>query len=394
MVTPPAVAGASATNKVIYISVVRLTDKMAADWHIDYLIDRGLQVEYWDIVSLIREEHTERGARNPPWLRFLRSFAELEQLLQLPENRQAFYVMLLSYAGRMMQVFRVLSKHGCRMVSFASGALPQDPVFKWRKIVAWLATPRWFAQELVGRFRAQALRKLGLVKPFAITFAAGDVALSGPCYAARVVPINFFDYDRYIESKAAGRGRIVPGRYAVFLDSNLPYHSDLTFVGYPRIDPTEYYRSLNRYFALLESACGIRVVIAAHPRADYDDACFEGRQIHRLQTAELVRDAELVLSHTSTAMSFAVLNAKPLIFIYTSGMKAVYERTFIRQMRCFADTLDAPLCNIDEVSEARQVAVKPVNLECYERYKYTFLTSRQSQDTPTQEIFWRELHAR
>ncbi len=381
------------TRKVIYVAVVRLTDKMAADWHIDYLIEKGVPVEYWDIVSLVREEHAERGARNPQWLRVLRSFAELEGLLRLSANRQALYVMLMSYGGRMTRIFRLLSKHDCRMVNFAAGALPHDPLYKWRKIAAWLATPDRLAKEIASRLKGSALRRLRLVRPFAITFAAGNLALAGSSYAAKVVPINFFDYDSYMKARAAGGRRIVTGRYVVFLDSNLPYHSDLAFVGYQRIDPAGYYRSLNRFFGLLERAYRVSVVIAAHPRADYDSTTFEGREIHRLVTAELVRDAEFVLTHTSTAMSFAVLSAKPLIFIYTNGMAVAYERSYIRGMRCYADCLDAPVYNVDEISDARQIFVRPANLTCYERYKYDFLTSRQSESTPTQEIVWREIHA-
>jgi hypothetical protein len=379
-------------RKVIYVSSGRLTDKMAADWHIDYLIEKGVQVEYWDIVSMVREEHAERDARNPQWLRVLRSFSELEAMLRLPENRDAFYIMLMSYGGRLTWIFRLLSKHNCRMVRFASGALPQDPVYKWRKIVAWLRTPRGCAKEIGSRLKASALRRLKLVKPFAITFAAGDLAASGN-NTDRVVPVNFFDYDSYVSSKASCGHRIVPDRYAVFLDCYLPYHSDLAFTGYEPVDPGNYFRSLNRFFALLERTHGIRVVIAAHPRAAYDNATFEGRQIHRLVTAELVRDAEFVLSHTSTAMSFAVLNGKPLIFIYTDGMVAQYERSLVRQMHCFADCLDAPIYNVDAISDARAVVVGRVNLMCYERYKYKFLTSRASENASTREILWQEIHA-
>jgi hypothetical protein len=381
------------TKKVIYVAVVRLTDKMAADWHIDYLIERGVRVEYWDIVSLVREEHAERGARNPEWLHVFRSFGEVEEQLRLPENRNAFYVMLVSYAGRLTRIFRLLSKYDCRMVKFASGALPQDPVYKWRKIAAWLATPGRCAQEIINRLKAAGLRRLKFVKPFAITFAAGEVSMTSDSYTAKVVPINFFDYDRYMEARADCGRKLVNGRFAVFLDSNLPYHSDLAFCGFQRIDPVGYYRSLNRFFGLLEREHGVKVVIAAHPRSDYDGTTFEGRQTHRLATAELVRDAEFVLSHTSTAMSYAVLNGKPLIFIYTAGMAAAYERWFIREMHCFADYLDASLCNVDEIGDARRVVVRQVNPACYERYKYNFLTSRQSESTPTQEIFWREIHA-
>ena len=382
------------TTKVIYVAIVRLTDKMAVDWHIDYLIERGVSVEYWDIVGLVREQHSERGARSPAWLHVFNSFAEVEERLRLPENRDAFYVMLVSYTGRLSRIFRLLSRYDCRMVKFASGALPQDPAFKWRKVAAWLAAPVRCANEIVNRLKASALRRMKLVKPFAITFAAGQVPMGGGNYSARVVPINFFDYDRYMEVRAAAGRRLVPERYAVFLDSNLPHHSDLELCGVRPIDAVGYYRSLNRFFGLLEQHHGIRVVIAAHPRANYDESLFEGRAIYRLATAELVQDTEFVLAHTSTSMSYAVLNGKPLIFIYTAGMAAAYDKWLLREMRCFADYLDVPVYNVDEVREGREVELRQANRARYEHYKYNFLTSPQSEDVPTREIVWRELQAR
>jgi hypothetical protein len=381
------------THKVIYIAIVRLTDKMAADWHINYLIARGVRVEYWDIVSLVRAEHSERGAIRPSWLHILRSYSELEARLNLPENRGAYYVMLVSFAGALTRVFRLLSRHNCRMVAFASGLLPQDPMVKWRKIIAWLATPRRTVTELANRLRSAGLRKSGLVKPFAITFAAGAVPINGSAFSRRVVPINFFDYDSYMLSKAGGSQRPFSKRYAVFLDSNLPFHSDLPFCGYSHIDPVPYFRSLNRFFGLLEQAHDVQVVIAAHPRADYVDSLFEGRPIWRLETAVLVRDAEFVLAHSSTAISFAVLNAKPLLFIYTADMQTHYERSYVRAMRCYADYLGCAICNVDEVGEGQQISIGAVDRARYDLYKYNFLTSPQSEGTPSEEIVLRELLA-
>ena len=378
-------------RKVIYVCFGRLTAKMARDWYIDYLIEKGVTVEYWDVVSLVREEHSEQGEQSPGYLHVLRSFNDVERMLRMPENRDALYVMLITYVARFARVFCLFSKYDCRMLYFAWGALPHDPVYKWRKLAAWLSTPYACVREIINRSKSIALRKLKLVKPFQIAFVAGDALMAGDSYASKVVPINYFDYDHYVRTKVAGTPRLVADPYVVFLDINLPHHSDLEFCGRPRIDAAGYYRSLNRFFGLLESEYGIRVVIAAHPRSDHDSATFEGRQVLRLVTADLVKDAEFVLSHTSTAMSYAVLNAKPLVFIYTEAMAAVYQRLFIREMRTYADYLDAPIYNIDEVSSARQVAVKRVNLRRYERYKYDFLTSRQSENMPTQEIFWREI---
>ncbi len=104
------------------------------------------------------------------------------------------------------------------------------------------------AKEIVDRSTAVALRKLKLVKPFEIAFVAGDVLMTGNNYAAKVVPINYFDYDQYVKAKSDGGHRLVTGRYVVFLDINLPFHADLALGDWPQIDPVAYYRSLNRFF--------------------------------------------------------------------------------------------------------------------------------------------------
>jgi hypothetical protein len=378
-------------RKIIYVCFGRLTDKMARDWYIDFLIEKGVNVEYWDVVSLLREEHSEGGEQRPRYLRLFRTYDELELALALPENRDALYLILITYVAKFARIFRLLSKRDCRMLYFAWGALPHDPGYRWRKMVAWLSTPGAIVRELLSRSKASALRKLKLVKPFEVAFVAGGALLGGNNHAKRVVPVNYFDYDHYVKTRDAGGARLVAEPYAVFLDINLPHHSDLEFCGRPRIDPTRYYQSLNRLFRLLEAEYRIKVVIAAHPRASHDPATFEGRPTLRLVTADLVKDALFVLSHTSTAMSYAILNAKPLVFVYTDAMAAAYQRSFMREIRTYADYLDAPIYNADEVSSGRQVDIQHVNSRRYERYKYDFLTSRQSEGLSTQDIFWSEI---
>ncbi len=381
------------TLKVIYVSFGRLTDKMARDVYIDFLISKGAHVEYWDVVALVREEHAESNALQPAYLRVFRSLAELDHALCAAENRDAVYLMLMTYAGRMTRIFRLLSRHRCRMSYFAWGVMPNDVPRDWRRIAAWAVTPGRLAREIFHRARARFLRSAGLVAPFDIVFAAGAAAIAASTYALRVAPINYFDYDDYVKARAQGPSKLVSGRYAVFLDSNFPYHSDLVHGGYPRIDAESYYRSLNRFFGALERSYDVQVVVAAHPRADYAADRFEGRAIHRLATAELVRDCEFVLSHCSTAMSYAVLNNKPIVFIYTAEIGRAYWRSLMRSLRIFATYLDAPVCNVDEPLAGERLTVRPVNMQRYASYKYAYLTSPQSENTSTRDIVWRELSA-
>ena len=129
------------------------------------------------------------------------------------------------------------------------------------------------------------------------------------------------------------------------------------------------------------------------PARHYDSATFGGRPIYRLATAELVRYAEFVLAHTSTAISYAVLYSKPLVFIYTAGMAAAYEHWFIREMRCFADYLGRHLLqrrwccrgatSCRATGQSGQLRALQVQLP----------DITPSKTTPTQEIVWQEIHA-
>lgn len=377
---------APVVQKVIYISAMRLSDKAARDWYITDLIEKGMPVEYWDVASLVFGDDGHRSM-DAGFLRTPATYSELEKLLRVPENKHAHYVMLISYGGNTARLYRLLSRHDCRMVFISWGALPIGHGQRWRRRFSNVAVS---VRNVAGSMKAALYQKLGLVKRFEIVFAAGQAVLAGTHHAVRVVPINLVDFDHFVRVKSQP-GRLVEGRYAVFLDIYLPHQSDLKIVGLDAIDATAYYRSLNRFFDAVEKRFGVRVAIAAHPKASYDATTFEGRPTILGRTPELVRDAEFVISHHSTSISYAVLNRKPIVFIYTDAMKEEYDLTVVSYLRDLAAYLDASVCNIDELGVDAEITVKPVSEARYDEFKYAFLTSRASEHESTAEIFWREL---
>lgn len=367
---------------------MRLSDKASRDWYIDFLIEKGMPVEYWDVASLIYGEDG-RHSQQTAYLRTPKSYREIERMLQLPENMNASYVMLVTYEGRTARLFRILSRRKCRMLFISWGALPVGHSRRLRKT---LLNPRASALNFARKTKAAIYKKVGLVQPFDCVFVAGQVLMSSPSYANRRVAINLSDYDHYVRARSAPEP-VVEGRYAVFLDIFLPHQSDLRISGMRPIEPIAYYRSLNRFFSLLEQVFDTKVVIAAHPKAEYDATTFDDRAIFRGVTPELVRDADFVISHHSTSLSYAVLNRKPIMFIYTSRMKALYELTVVAYLHELAAYLHAPLYNVDDIVRGEQIAVPQVDDERYEAFKYDFLTSLASENAKTQEIFWREVNA-
>lgn len=381
------------TRKVIYVSHARLSDKLSRDfYYIDYLIAKGITVEYWDVVALVRGEFDEPNAKLTGYLRTFKTYSEIEAMLHLQKNKDAIYVMIVTYYGQSTRIFRLLSKHNCTMLNITWGYPPagRNPI--WVRVLSRLSSPLWQTKIVFQKVKAITYRKLKLVKPFDIVFAAGRILIRGNRYAHKVVPINMPDYDQYREAKLKTE-RLVGGRYAVFLDEYLPYHSDIESIGKKAINPFDYYASINRFFDLLEKKYGIEIVVAAHPRAQYNTNPFHDRKIYYLRTHELVRDADFVVAHASASISYAVLNCKPIIFTYTNEMLALYSNIFVRYAINSANYLDAAIYNIDKVTTGEQIVFSDVNPECYEDYKYDYLTTHESEHTTTQEIFWREISA-
>lgn len=380
-------------RKLIYISHARLTDRISRDYFIDYCIERNAVVEYWDIVSLVREEHDERGTLDVDYLKYIKTYQQFEMLVRQTENQDAVYVMEISYSGRFSKPYRILSRYNCIMVSLNLGAMPVTGSAHWgqRRIISrFIKNPARFVKTVIDVLQGIAYKKLGIVNRFEIVFAAGSVLSSTNQYAKRVVPFNLFDYEQYNRVKSASQ-RVVKERYAVFLDINLPYQSDLAIERLMALNAIGYFKSLNRFFDLLENVYAIKVVIAAHPKANYINDEFNQREVYRMVTAELVKDAEFVITHTSTSLSYAVLNYKSILFIYTDEMLRIYKSTVIRQIESLASYLNANVYNIDKISNGYEVKLEPLTRERYELYKYNYITTPNSENLRSSEIFLHEI---
>jgi hypothetical protein len=234
------------------------------------------------------------------------------------------------------------------------------------------------------------LRRLNIVKKYELVFIAGSVLASIDQYAKKVISFNLCDYDNYTNNKYTNK-RLVTEKYAVFLDTNLPYQSDLALVGLPVVSALPYFKSLNRFFDVLEKSYGLKVVIAAHPTSNYSSELFNGREIYRMQSPELVKNAEFCIAHNSTAISYAVLNEKPMIFIFTEEMRDIYKKTVMLQIASLANYFEVETYNVDTVSCSEDIVIKAPNLEIYQKYKYSYLTSLSSENMLSSEIFFNEI---
>ncbi|WP_125172448.1 hypothetical protein [Leptospira levettii] len=199
----------------------------------------------------------------------------------------------------------------------------------------------------IGRALLKSLEALTRKTPLAPTYviAGGSRSIEHltkeTLDSTKIIWAHSLDFDLFLQSKQTSHnsfpfydiyGNLVEqiyfNNYIVFLDEYSPYHPDNDFFLIPHADKKEtYYPRLERFFHYLEKKYNAKVVIAAHPRSEYQTKeHFKSFAIIKDRTLDLIKNSHFALIHSSTSINFINLFEKEAIFFNTSSMRWVYKK--------------------------------------------------------------------
>ncbi len=210
-----------------------------------------------------------------------------------------------------------------------------------------------------------------------IALAAGSVAIKKCEKNSKVVlNVNSWDSEIYHQSLILN-SQLVSGadsnQYALFVDDGIIISSDWVLLGVDGpINESEYFESICSLFDQIETKLGVKVVIAWHPNAmslEKYTSCFGGRPVLFVKTATLTQDCKFVIAHASTAISYAVLAQKPIIFVTSKSLDRSFYGVNIRSMSA---VLGAPLVFADS-AEALNLGNFEVDPLKYNKYVSSYL---------------------
>lgn len=178
-----------------------------------------------------------------------------------------------------------------------------------------------------------------------------------------------------------------PKKKAVLLDITGPaFRGDASFNGHKNFLTSEvWYPTLVRFFDRLETATFVQIEIAGHYKTVHPPIapCFGNRPVFYGKTRELVCNSEFVIAITSTAISYAVIFKKPIIFIYSNQLKS--DRIVMRNIYGMAEMLGTSPINIDD-PPVEITSLLKINEERYLNYEKACLTSAASKGPNVQII--------
>ena len=196
------------------------------------------------------------------------------------------------------------------------------------------------------------------------------------------------DYNFFLEQKIEYK-KIVEYNYCLYLDEYVPYHPDFKKIGVDRkyrAIADIYYKKMNSFFDNIEKNYNLKVIIAAHPRAEYEKIgdVWNGREIIYGKTIELVRDADFCMMHASTSINFCILYQKPILFLTLKELEPLYG--------LFIDSFSQEIGNSkifidDEFNKDIVENSLIVNAKEYSRYKENYIKKSGTPEKNSWQIF-------
>jgi hypothetical protein len=361
---------------------------------LDILRKEGIDVEVWELAPFIHpsfyRRHTPPDPIEVESRRVFHSRREAISALELLP-RTTWLMLILNLGPRQLPIFRAVRRLGLRNGFLSTNSNEILPATKRGLAGRLLRNPALVVHALFSRIPARRW-KLG---PATFAVAGGEASLSpnhflvGP--ATHILRSHTLDYDNYLA--AASSARVHPGRYAVFLDQYWPFHPDFVIEKRPLpIAPENYYPRLVRLFEKVESELGLEVVIAAHPRGSYDwpRDYFGGRSLVKGKTIELTRDAELVLLHFTTAVNYAVLYRKPVMFVQIDPTEYGEQFTYVDAIAGALGKQPVELDHLERIDWLRELTVDGA---AYERYRNRHIKADGSSELPCWSQIAEFIHA-
>ena len=359
---------------------------------IDVLRQNGFKVRAFDFGPIVFPHVRPAPEIQSELATTIRSRKEATEAVASLARDGSFVVVLIGYTPASHWLFAELSKRRIAYAIAGLGAIPgyaetRSPI---RRIGRLMSVPKAALVPVLFSRLVAAIRSTRIT-PASYCALGGTESvkqLDAPAQGAKAMWVHALDYDRFLEHRATARG-CGDSSTAVFLDQYMPFHPDFAAAKTRSpVTPARYYESLRRYFDRIEESLGLRVTIAAHPKADYRDSpiIFGNRPIIVGDTIELVRRARLVLAHYSTAVNFAVLFRRPLLFLSTGELQT---NGLSWQVHAVADCLGAPVIDID-APDAPVPLVAP-DEPSYARFVHSFITTRPDDSRYTWQIVADEL---
>jgi hypothetical protein len=377
-------------SKIVFFVVSPFNERDFKRYGIDILSSNGFEVLVYDFSPLVHPKLYEVGVSDP--IEYQKHFCFVNKSDAIKAIRElgsdTFVICMMFYDKRRFWIYRSLSKTRAAYAVSLTNAIPQG-------------RPE---DTGINRFLNNFLKKISRVSytkirniPYRTAFShylgirAPDLVIAGGSESLKnyrnscpfgketeILWAHTLDYDIFLGMRCKNS---VKNANAVFIDPGTLSHGDELAMEIDGILSREkYLPSLRNFFNKVEKETRRIVNIAAHPgyagRSHPDE--FGKRLTIVGKTAEMISQSDFVMTHSSTAISFAVILGKPIIFLMTDEYLARPE--FAVDIQYMASWFGKIPINIDHLIDLDWDKELTVDEAYYSEYKNAFIKKDGSEE--------------
>lgn len=310
---------------------------------------------------------------------YLETIKEFDEYIK--SNKDAVFFLRYTYNFNNRKIFNLLSKNSAKYI-YSQGVLRHDSFGYLNlplKRILIIKLKQLLKGKIFNIFNS-IINKLFLLinkKYFGIKNAEyillkgeyGEKIKKHRLYGSKTKIINAHhrDYDKFLFFKKKKIKSNI--KKAIFIDQGVPFHPDQKEIGIINIDEKRYYNSIKNFLTKLRDLNGYKIEISCHPRININliKKYFKNFTIKKYQTINQIYNSDLVLTHESNAINFAILFKKKILFI-TNNELCKQPYAFKESFEFLSRRLKKKCYNIDNFNIKKLKLITKVNQKAYANF--------------------------
>ncbi len=355
-------------NKIILISSVRVLGNDFNRFNIQKF-SNNIDFELWDLSFFTHKKKILNSKSNKDFKtnNILKQITNekkfLDYLQNLDENTIIIDLFEIIF-NRKYQ--KIIFKNKVKTMKFNLGPIPSVQRNTIQKLYEFINNYNYYVKNI--------LKKYLLNKYFAPNYYVCVSKFDIPSYVNSetiIIKTHSFDYDKIVNKQKPKINFKSQGKkLAIYLDEGVYGHPDISYNNLKNYcDEKIFFTEIHNFFNYLSNN-NYEILIAGHPKINYSKKLKKlfKYKIIEYSTNDLIYKSDIVLTHMSTSINFAVIYKKKIIHLDSSS----YNRRLRDHIISFSNCIGSTLINLKD-SKYKYI-LNEINLKKYNDYLQRYIT--------------------
>tara|TARA_Y100001970_G_scaffold289189_1_gene418723 strand:- start:1342 stop:2562 length:1221 start_codon:yes stop_codon:yes gene_type:complete len=372
---------------VIFLIESPLSDRDYKRFGIQDWINHGWRVNVFDVTLINAPEFWshidgEKISVNFGGLIVFKTIDEILSSINNLENKVVF-IDYLDFRNNNLRIKKAARNNGV-IINLKLGEIPRYQTKKnFFELFRVFQRPIYYTYKIISSIKERVIQ-IKAKKFHPDYFVVGGNKLISTINDKKTIIIKAhnYDYDYFLKGDHVKENK--SSKYLVFLDEDAAYHSDYKRLEIqPFVRADNYYPIIDHGLDKIAKSLKLDIKIAAHPKSNYDSKLVKYKlPTIKNNTFNLIKDSDVVVGHSSTALQWAVVLKKPIIFLTTNEIEnSPYAKHWKQLINNFASILEKKVINLNNISNLTNFEnYLNVDHKKYELYIDSYIKTKGSQE--------------